>query len=88
MKYHLLIDEYGEAVLIDETETPVWESDDDDDFDMESNEDEICEYLARKGIVESVDDINEITNESEESSSDDDDDDDELTELSKENDDD
>lgn len=81
-----LLDE-GEAELLDEaTDETVWRSDEDSDFDGEPlDEDTVIDYLVRKGVVESENEIVEVVDETGEyeaiNGSDDDDDADDAEET-------
>lgn len=63
----LYIDEEGFAELTDDSdgEEVVWAGDEDDEFDPDEfdNSDEILDYLIRKNIIDSVDDVTEIVDE-------------------------
>lgn len=77
----------GNVELVNDDDETIWESDQDENIDDEMSVDEICEYLAKAGIISSVDDISEIVDENsgefETLDYDDDDDDwaDALTEI-------
>jgi len=60
----LLLDE-DFAALIDEEGEEIWTSDEDDNFDYDNDteEQELIEYLVKSDFVASEDDINEVTDE-------------------------
>jgi hypothetical protein len=87
LKMRLHVGDDGNVELVNDDDETIWESDQDENIDDEMSADEICEYLAKAGIISSVDDVSEIVDENSgefetlDYDDDDDDDADALTEI-------